>query len=201
MSHFAAAFGIPIFQYFNLWFQTMTPLTKIFWLFGRSGAGKTTLAIALRRGLADRDIPVFLLDGDDMRSGLCADLGFTTEARTENHRRIAEVARLAAEQGLNVVVSTMAPEHKQRDVVAQVLAGRLVWIYVHAPLEVCIRRDPKGLYQKARDGRVKHLLEFPFEVPRPHEREIFIDTVAEGIEGCHQSLIDQIKEHLHDYAI
>lgn len=179
----------------------MISKTRIFWLFGRSGAGKTTLALALRRGLTDRAIPVFLLDGDDMRSGLCADLGFTTEARTENHRRIAEVANLAANQGYNVVVSTMAPEHKQRDVVSQVLAGRLVWIYVHAPLNVCIQRDPKGLYQRARTGAVKHLLDYPFEVPRPAEREIFIDTVAEGIQQCHQSLIDQIKEHLNDYAI
>src|ERR687883_2163479 len=104
-------------------------LTKVFWLFGRSGAGKTTLAERVRNGLADRKIPVFFIDGDEMRSGLCSDLQFTTEARVENHRRIAEVAKLAASQGLNVVVSTMAPQHSQRDVVVDVLQQRLVWIY------------------------------------------------------------------------
>ena len=179
----------------------MNMMTKVFWLFGRSGAGKTTLARCLHHGLADREIPVFYLDGDEMRSGLCSDLGFTTEARVENHRRIAEVARLAAEQGFNVVVSTMAPEHRQRDVVAGVLAGRLVWVYVHAPLDVCIQRDPKGLYRRAREGKVRQLLDFPFEVPRPHEREIFIDTVASGIEDCHQSLLETVKDRLSDFAI
>jgi adenylylsulfate kinase len=144
-------------------------LTKVFWLFGRSGAGKTTLARKLRDGLADRDIPAFFLDGDDMRSGLCSDLGFSTEARVENHRRIAEVARLANEQGMNVVVATMAPQHSQRDVVSKVLGQRLVWIYIHAPLDVCIARDPKGLYQRAKTGKVLDLLSFPFEVPRPDE--------------------------------
>src|ERR1041385_2755032 len=108
-------------------------ITKVFWLFGRSGAGKTTLAERLRNGLADRKIPVFFIDGDDMRAGLCSDLEFTSEARVENHRRIAEVAKLAASQGMNVVVATMAPEHRQRDVVQQVLQQRLVWIYIHAP--------------------------------------------------------------------
>ncbi|HLX71953.1 MAG TPA: adenylyl-sulfate kinase, partial [Verrucomicrobiae bacterium] len=95
-------------------------ITKVFWLFGRSGAGKTTLAQRLRAGFVDRNIPVFIIDGDEMRSGLCSDLQFTSEARVENHRRIAEVAKLAANQGLNVVVSTMAPEHSQRDVVQKV---------------------------------------------------------------------------------
>src|SRR5947209_11787682 len=118
-------------------------ITKVVWLFGRSGTGKTTLAERLRNGLAERKIPVFLIDGDEMRSGLCSDLEFTSQARVENHRRIAEVAKLAASQGLNVVVSTMAPEHIQRDIVQEVLRERLVYIYVHAPLDVCIRRDPK----------------------------------------------------------
>jgi len=93
----------------------MAQLTKVFWLYGRSGAGKTTLGQRLRAGLADRDIPVIYLDGDELRASLCSDLGFKSEARLENHRRIAEIARLLAEQGLNVVVSTMAPEHSQRD--------------------------------------------------------------------------------------
>jgi len=176
-------------------------LTRVFWLFGRCGAGKTTLARKLRDGFIDRGIPVFFLDGDDMRSGLCSDLRFTTDARVENHRRIAEVARLALEQGMNVVVATMAPQHNQRDVVSEVLGKRLVWIYIHAPLDVCITRDPKGLYQRAKTGNVQDLLDFPFEVPRPQERENYIDTVAQGVEGCYNSILELAQAQLSDFTI
>lgn len=176
-------------------------ISKVFWLFGRSGAGKTTLARKLRGGLVDRGIPAFFLDGDDMRSGLCSDLGFSSEARVENHRRIAEVAKLALDQGMNVVVATMAPQHSQRDSVAKVLGNRLVWIYIHAPLDVCIARDPKGLYHRAQTGGVQDLLNFPFEVPRPPERENYIDTVAQGVEGCYSSILELAEAQLADFAI
>ena len=149
----------------------------------------------------DRGIPVFYLDGDDMRSGLCSDLGFTSEARVENHRRIAEVAKLALQQGMNVVVATMAPQHSQRDSVSRVLGNRLVWIYIHAPLDVCISRDPKGLYQRAKTGNVQDLLSFPFEVPRPQERENYIDTVAQSVEGCYNSILELAQNQLNDFAI
>src|ERR1700740_2046335 len=104
----------------------MTPNAKVFWLFGRSGAGKTTIARRLCDGFSDRSIPVFYLDGDEMRSGLSSDLGFTSEASLENHRRVAEVARMLAEQGMIVVASTMAPQHAHRDKVKQILSNRLV---------------------------------------------------------------------------
>jgi adenylyl-sulfate kinase len=176
-------------------------MTKVFWFFGRSGAGKTTLAKRLYDALQDRKIPVFILEGDEMRSGLSSDLGFSSEARLENHRRIAEVSKLAAEQGLNVVVSTMAPQHSHRDIAARVLGQRLVWIYVHAPLDVCIKRDPKGLYQRAQTGKLDRLLDFPFDVPRPQERENFIDTVAQNVEGCSHSVLELVQACLSDFAI
>jgi adenylylsulfate kinase len=176
-------------------------MTKVFWLYGRSGAGKTTLAKRLYAGLLDRKIPAFYLDGDDMRSGLCSDLAFSAEARLENHRRIAEVARLASNQKLNVVVSSMAPEHAHRDVVAKILGARLTWIYVHAPLEICIQRDPKGLYKRAQAGTLDKLINYPFDVPRPHEREHYIDTVAQNIETATQEILDIINVSLADFAI
>jgi len=179
----------------------MKTVTKIFWLFGRSGAGKTTLAIRLRDGLADRKIPVVYLDGDEMRSTLCSDLGFKPEARLENHRRIAEIARLLAGQGLTVVVSTMAPEHQQRDLVSNILGDKLVWFYVHAPLDVCMQRDPKGIYKRALEGKVQQLINYPFDVPRPQERENYINTIAQSSDECYREILEIVKGQLSDFAI
>ena len=179
----------------------MKTITNVFWLFGRSGAGKTTLALRLRDGLADRKIPVVYLDGDEMRSTLCSDLGFKSEARLENHRRIAEMARLLTAQDLNVVVSTMAPEHEQRDLVAKILGDKLIWFYIHAPLDICMQRDPKGLYKRAKEGQVKQLINYPFDVPRPEEREHYINTIAQGIDECYQEILEAVKVRLSDFDI
>ena len=181
--------------------RLMKTVTKVFWLYGRSGAGKTTLALRLRDGLGDRKIPVVYLDGDDLRSTLCSDLGFKSEARLENHRRIAEIARLLANQGFNVVVSTMAPEHQQRDLVAQILGEKLMWFYIHAPLDVCMARDPKGLYKRAMAGQLKQLINYPFEVPRPQEREHYINTIAQGVDECYQEILQAVKHRLSDFSI
>lgn len=179
----------------------MKTVTKIFWLFGRSGAGKTTLAIRLRDGLADRGIPVVYLDGDEMRSTLCSDLGFKSEARLENHRRIAEIARLLSGQGLNVVVSTMAPEHQQRDLVSKILGDKLIWFYIHAPLDICMQRDPKGIYKRALEGKVQQLINYPFDVPRPEERENYINTIAQSTDDCYREILEIVKGRLSDFAI
>jgi adenylylsulfate kinase len=179
----------------------MKTITKVFWLFGRSGAGKTTLAHRLRDGMLDRKIPVVYLDGDEMRSALCSDLGFKSEARLENHRRIAEIARMLAKQELNVVVSTMAPEHQQRDLASQILGEKLVWFYIHAPLDVCMARDPKGIYKRALEGQIKQLINYPFEAPRPLERENYINTIAQNVDECYQAILEVAKTHLTDFTI
>jgi adenylyl-sulfate kinase len=169
--------------------------SKVFWLFGRSGAGKTTLALRLRAELTGRGVPVAYLDGDEMRASLCSDLGFDSGARLENHRRIAEIARLLATQGLTVVVSTMAPEYSQRDLVAKILGEKLTWFYVHAPLEVCMRRDPKGIYRRAREGKLRDLIDFPFETPRPGESASRIDTGELDVEECHRQILAAVSPH------
>jgi adenylyl-sulfate kinase len=179
----------------------MNTRTKVFWLFGRSGAGKSTLGQRLRAGLLDRKIPVVFLDGDELRSTLCSDLGFKAEARLENHRRIAEIARLLAEQGLNVIVATMAPEYAQRDLVGRILGRRLVWFYIHAPLSACIERDPKGIYRRAQQGQLDNLLEYPFETPRAPECAHQVDTTIQGVNDCYQALLEVALAHLSDFAI
>jgi adenylyl-sulfate kinase len=179
----------------------MNMVTKVFWFFGRSGAGKTTLAQRLRTGMSDRNLPVIYLDGDDIRSALCSDLGFKSEARMENHRRIAEIARLLTGQGQNVIVSTMAPEHQHRDLVSRILGPKLVWFYIHATLEVCIERDPKGIYKRAREGQIKLLIDYPFDAPRPQESGNYIDTVTQNVDDSYRAILEVVKTHLTDFVI
>jgi adenylyl-sulfate kinase len=179
----------------------MKILTKVFWLFGRSGAGKTTLALRLRDGLWNRGIPVVCLDGDEMRSTLCSDLGFRLEARLENHRRIAHIARLLADQDFNVVVSTMAPEYPQRDLVTRVLGDKLVWLFIDAPLEVCVSRDPKGIYKRAQAGELMQLIDYPFDAPRPHEHENHINTMMQNVDECCHAILTVAMSQLNDFTI
>ena len=174
----------------------MSAIVKVFWLFGRSAAGKTTLARRLLETLQHHNLPTLYLDGDEMRSGLSTDLGFTPAARLENHRRCAEVARLAASQGFNVVASTIAPEYRHRDEVQKILGTQLVWFYIHAPLDICVERDPKGLYRKARAGQLKQLLDCPFDDPRPGERRNYVDTVAQNVEDSCKSIFETMCHHL-----
>ncbi len=162
---------------------------KVFWLFGRSGAGKTTLARRLRDGLQERQLPVVYLDGDEMRATLCSDLGFHSAARLENHRRIAEMARLLASQQINVVVSTMAPEYPHRDLVAQIAGDRLVWFFIDAPLAVCMARDPKGIYKRAQAGQLAQLIDYPFAEPRPQEGGNRINTQADSVNDCYLNIL------------
>ena len=182
-------------------FERLGAVTKVFWLFGRSGAGKTTLAHRLRDGLSDRKMSVVFIDGDLARSGLSSDLGFSPGSRTENHRRVAEVARMVAEQGIIPIVATMAPEYEQRDLVARILGERLTWVFVDAPLEECLRRDPKGLYRQAKEGKIRNLIDYPFETPRPRERDIMINSTSGTVDDCYQRLLGEVLSRLSDYVI
>jgi len=151
------------------------------WLTGLSGSGKSTVAGEVARALAAAGVPAYTLDGDNLRHGLNGDLGFSAEDRTENVRRVAEVARLVADAGLVALVPVISPYRAGREH-ARLLheAAELVFVevYVQAPLDVCEARDPKGLYRKARAGELRGFtgVDDPYEPPqRP---DLVIDTTT-----------------------
>lgn len=141
---------------------------RCIWLTGLSGAGKSTLANALEVQLNQQGLHTALLDGDNLRQGLCRGLGMDAEARKENIRRIAEVARLMVDAGLIVIVAAISPFRADREAARQLFAqGTFVEVYVSTPFDVCAQRDPKGLYREARAGRIKNFtgLDSPYEEP------------------------------------
>ncbi|EKE73719.1 adenylyl-sulfate kinase [Gallaecimonas xiamenensis] len=141
----------------------------VLWFTGLSGAGKSTLANGVEQALAQRGKHAFLLDGDNVRHGLCSDLGFSDSDRTENLRRVGEVAKLMVDAGLIVLAAFVSPFAADRQLIRERLPqGVFVEIYVEADLATCESRDPKGLYAKARRGEIAQMtgLDSPFEVPQ-----------------------------------
>ena len=129
---------------------------RVVWLTGLSASGKSTIATDLERELFNLGKHVYVLDGDNVRHGLCSDLGFSPTDRKENIRRIGEAAKLFIDAGIICVTAFISPYRSDRDLVRQMLApGQFVEVYVNAPLEVCEQRDPKGLYVKARAHQIK----------------------------------------------
>ena len=156
------------------------------WLTGLSGAGKTTLAKALQRALCARGRRAFHLDGDDLRRGLNADLGFSPADRAENIRRAAHAAKLIADSGAICIAAFISPYRADREMARQLLfGGEFIEIYVNAPLEICERRDVKGLYAKARASLIPEFtgVSAPYEAPLAPEIELKTDqwTVDECV--------------------
>src|ERR1035438_2211685 len=130
---------------------TLPPRGKIAWLIGHSGAGKTTLCMAVSKELNQRGKAVQVLDGDVLRRGVCSDLGFTPEDRMENARRVAHIADMFAHQGINVLVGMICPLESIRQLVLLIVPDR-IQVFIDAPISICEGRDPKGLYKRAREG-------------------------------------------------
>ena len=153
---------------------------------GLSASGKSTIATELERELFSQGQHVYVLDGDNMRHGLCSDLGFSPVDRKENIRRIGETAKLFAQAGIICVTAFISPYRSDRDLVRQILEpGMFVEVYVNAPLEICEQRDPKGLYAKARANQIKEFtgISAPYEAPDRAEVELHTDklTCAESV--------------------
>lgn len=153
----------------------------VVWLTGLSGSGKSTIARALERRLIDGGRLAYVLDGDNVRQGLNADLGFSHKDRAENIRRIGEVAALLVDAGVLAITAFIAPFRADRDRVRSIVGeGRFLEVFVDAPLEVCERRDPKGLYRKARRGEIPEFtgIDSPYERPAAPELVIRTDEVG-----------------------
>ena len=163
----------------------------VVWLTGIPGAGKTTLARALRDRLREQGCAAFVLDGDELRGGVCSDLGFSPAARHENVRRAGEIASLLFEQGSIVVCALVSPYHEDRARVrARLPEGRFLEVFVKADVETCRARDPKGLYARESGGQVQQLtgVSAPYEEPR--SAELTIDTTAMSVDVAVSRLVE-----------
>src|SRR5881296_1563282 len=145
------------------------------WFTGLSGSGKSTIAVALEKALWERGVHAFVLDGDNVRHGLNKNLGFSPDDRTENIRRIGEVAKLFTDAGIAAVTAFISPYRADRDQVRALMQpGDFIEVFVDCPLAVCEQRDVKGLYQKARAGQIKEFtgISAPYEAPANPELAI-----------------------------
>jgi adenylylsulfate kinase len=175
--------------------QLLQQKGKVIWMVGLSGSGKSTLARAAENTLHKQGKLTMLLDGDNLRSGVNNNLGFSEEDRRENVRRSAEVAKLFAGCGIITICSLISPTQSIRRMAAEIIGDDTYFeVYIDSPLEVCEQRDVKGLYAKARKGEIKNFtgISSPFE--EPESPDLRLKTHERSIEECHQELVQKILE-------
>ena len=167
----------------------------ILWFTGLSGAGKSTLAHCVEEQLHQRGCRTFVLDGDNVRHGLCGDLGFSIEDRTENIRRIAEVAKLMMEAGVITLTAFISPFRSEREKARLIFPhGEFLEIYCRAPIEVCEQRDVKGLYAKARKGEIKDFTGISSPYEEPLKPELVVDTGSDPLEVCTEQILEYMAQ-------
>jgi adenylyl-sulfate kinase len=166
------------------------------WLTGLSGSGKSTIARLLETKLYEKGIHSYILDGDNLRNGLNADLGFSPEDRCENIRRVAEVSRLMNDAGLVVIAAFVSPYEKDRKNARKIIGNKFIEVYVDASIDVCRERDPKGLYAKFDAGAFTGLtgIDAPYEIPE--NPDLHINTENETAEESVKNIVALIKLRL-----
>ncbi|MFD2672012.1 adenylyl-sulfate kinase [Marinicrinis sediminis] len=166
----------------------------VVWFTGLSGAGKSTLSTALEKRLYQHGIRSYVLDGDNVRHGLNNNLGFTPEDRKENIRRIGEVSKLFVEAGLFALSAFISPYREDREMVRERFSpNEFVEVYVKCSLDECERRDPKGLYQKARRGEINHFTGISAPYEEPVEPELIIETDRCTVEEAIHQIMDYLR--------
>ncbi|MGD8592639.1 MAG: adenylyl-sulfate kinase [Gammaproteobacteria bacterium] len=169
--------------------------SAILWFTGLSGAGKSTLAHAVEEALHQRGCRTYVLDGDNVRHGLCGDLSFSVEDRTENIRRISEVAKLMLEAGVITLTAFISPFREEREKARTIAPhGDFIEIYCRAPIDVCEQRDVKGFYQKARRGEIKEFTGISSPYEEPLNPELVVDTGTQPLEDCVERVMDMLEE-------
>lgn len=173
--------------------KNQTP--RVLWLTGLSGSGKSTIANLLEQKLVAQGKHTYLLDGDNIRHGLCGDLGFSDKDRVENIRRISEVAKLFVDSGTLVITAFISPFKADRDYCRKILdESEFVEIFIDTPLEVCEARDPKGLYKKARSGDIPHFTGIDSEYQAPVNPEITVNFQDEDAVTTAERLYELLVE-------
>ena len=167
----------------------------VIWLTGLSGSGKSTIANLLEKKLAEYNKHTYLLDGDNVRHGLCGDLGFSNKDRVENIRRISEVAKLFVDSGQILLTAFISPFKSERDYCRNLLEeNEFVEVFVNTPIDVCEERDPKGLYKKARQGDISNFTGIDSDYEEPENPEITLDYNGESAEQTAEQLFAQLKQ-------
>jgi len=166
----------------------------VLWFTGLSGSGKSTLSHAVENKLFQMDVHSTVLDGDNVRHGLCGDLGFSDVARRENIRRVGEVSKLFVDAGVVVLTAFISPFREDRQVVRKLHQdGDFIEVYCAASLEACETRDVKGLYQRARKGEIKDFTGISSPYEEPQSAEISVDTGSLTLEDCVEEVITYLQ--------
>lgn len=169
----------------------------VVWLTGLSGSGKSTLALGLRKKLEEQNVTSILLDGDHIRKGLCQDLGFSKADRAENIRRVSEVARLMHDTGLVVIVALISPLEVDRENARQIIGDQNFYeVFVECPLDICEKRDVKGLYKKVRNGEIDNFTGISSKYEIPQNPFLIVNTDENSIEDSLNSLYKSVAKHI-----
>ncbi|MDS3865695.1 adenylyl-sulfate kinase [Staphylococcus hominis] len=170
--------------------------SAVIWFTGLSGSGKSTISVALEKALFEEGKHSYRLDGDNVRHGLNKNLGFSPKDRKENIRRIGEVSKLLVDAGTIAITAFISPYREDRDEVRDILEdGEFIEVYTECSVEECEKRDPKGLYEKARSGEIKEFtgISAPYEAPK--HSEITINTETQSIDESVEHILNYLKEH------